>query len=469
MTIPEAWCLDGELHPQLVADFCARTPTYERWLDQVSRTGYCSQPVRLSGWAGIVDRDSGKVRARYSTLGEPDGCLYKACNQRRASLCPGCSATYQGDAFQLLAAGLRGGKGVPESVAAHPALFVTFTAPSFGPVHARRERHGSVLRCRPRRDETCPHGRRLDCRVRHGADDEVLGQPLCPACFDYERAVIWNARAPELWRRTTIYLRRALARATGMTTTALRRLVRLSYAKVVEYQRRGLIHVHAVIRLDGAGEDCEAPPAAFTVELLEHALRAAAAAVSAPAPAADGSATTLRWGSQLDVRVIAAPASLSRGAVAGYVAKYATKSTDPLGRLDRRLMSLADLEGRGVEGHVKAMAETAWRLGELDELEGLKLRRWAHNLGFGGHWMTKSRRYSTTFGALRGARATWAARERDGIDDDRGGEHAGQRVGEWQFVGVGFERAGDRLLAASAAAWAREQRRIAREELAVAA
>jgi Replication initiator protein, pSAM2 len=34
--------------------------------------------------------------------------------------------------------GLRGGKGVPQTVAEHPLVFATFTAPSFGPVHTIR-------------------------------------------------------------------------------------------------------------------------------------------------------------------------------------------------------------------------------------------------------------------------------------------------------------------------------------------
>jgi hypothetical protein len=35
------------------------------------------------------------------------------------------------------------------------------------------------------------------------------------------------------------------------------------------------------------------------------------------------------------------------------------------------------------------------------------LRRWAHMLGFGGHFLTKARRYSVTFTALRQARITY--------------------------------------------------------------
>ena len=47
------------------------------------------------------------------------------------------------------------------------------------------------------------------------------------------------------------------------------------------------------------------------------------------------------------------------------------------------------------------MITTAWQLGGLDQYDGLNLRRWAHMLGFRGHFLTKSRRYSTTFSALR--------------------------------------------------------------------
>ena len=39
--------------------------------------------------------------------------------------------------------------------------------------------------------------------------------------------------------------------------------------------------------------------------------------------------------------------------------------------------------------------------------ERRKLRRWAHQFGYGGHTLTKSRNYSVTFAALRSARTNW--------------------------------------------------------------
>jgi hypothetical protein len=92
-------------------------------------------------------------------------------------------------------------------------------------------------------------------------------------------------------------------------------------------------------------------------------------------------------------------------------------------------------------------------------------------LGFGGHWSTKSRRYSTTMGALRRARIAFAKRRRakDGVPLDAWGRPEDDDqvviVVSWVFVGAGYATEGERWLALSAAARAREQRRIAREEL----
>jgi hypothetical protein len=92
-------------------------------------------------------------------------------------------------------------------------------------------------------------------------------------------------------------------------------------------------------------------------------------------------------------------------------------------------------------------------------------------LGFRGHWSTKSRRYSTTMTVLRRARVAFAKRRRakDGVPLDAWGraeeDQAVVVIDSWVFVGAGYATEGERWLALSAAARAREQRRIAREEL----
>ena len=73
---------------------------------QVHATGACAQPVRLSGRVRQSDPDSGEVTVVYSSAGEPDRVLLKACGTRRATRCPACAALYRGDAKALLRAGL---------------------------------------------------------------------------------------------------------------------------------------------------------------------------------------------------------------------------------------------------------------------------------------------------------------------------------------------------------------------------
>jgi Replication initiator protein, pSAM2 len=102
----------------------------------------------------------------------------------------------------------------------------------------------------------------------------------------------------------------ALARIMG--ERELRQLVRISYAKVAEFQRRGAVHFHAVIRLDAATDgrcpDCLAPPPKpFSADLLEDALKQAVRAVTVPCPPAPGgwrAGPVCPVGEQLDVRNI---------------------------------------------------------------------------------------------------------------------------------------------------------------------
>jgi hypothetical protein len=233
--------LVGELLAGVLGEVVDRAGAgYDRWMELVAQAGYCHHPIRLAGRVEHADQATGEVRQAYTTEGEPDGVLLKACGTRRESRCPSCAATYRADAYQLLAAGLKGGKGVPETVAGHPRLFVTFTAPSFGRVHTRKTQGRLVFPCHPyRQGAHCPHGMRDGCWHRHDPDDPRLGEPLCPSCYDAEAQVLWNALAPELWRRTTIAVYRALGRLVGLQEGELRRLVRISYAKVAEFQRRG--------------------------------------------------------------------------------------------------------------------------------------------------------------------------------------------------------------------------------------
>jgi hypothetical protein len=461
------------LAPELLGELALRAgrPDFARFEAQLRSSGYCARPVRLCGQIETCGEDG--QRRIWSTDTEPDGILRKACGNRREAVCPSCAERYRGDAYQLIAAGLRGGKTVPESVVEHPALFVTLTAPSFGLVHTRAlGADGKPRRCRARRDApVCSHGIRLSCGQVHDEDEPCLGEPLCRECFDHGAAVVWNNALGELWRRTTIYLPRALARRTGMTQKALRRLVRASYVKVAEYQRRGLVDLHVVIRLDRAmpayrAHEAKPPLARFTVELLEDAIRAAAAEVHAPLADELGGGR-VRWGQEIDVRQLDAD---ERREVAGYLAKYATKSTELAGSVVHRVAE-HQLDELPVSEHVRAYMREAFALANEPALADRRFGATAHALGYRGHCLTKSRRYSTTFKELREARERHVheqllARSEDAAQRALAG--AVERVASFRYVGMGHLTAADALLAASAAARAREGRRLAREERCIA-
>ncbi|MFE3451434.1 replication initiator [Nonomuraea sp. NPDC059194] len=438
------------LSPDLLAAMQrAAMPDFARWQRMVYATGGCAQPVRLHGERFTLDSRTGEVLDVYRTADEPTGFLLTACGNRRASRCPACSAVYKDDTYHLIISGLRGGKGVPEEVSGHPRVFATFTAPSFGAVHTHREQGGKTLPCRPRRDRPiCEHGRPEGCGLRHDRDDSQVGQPLCVDCYDYIGAVLWNAHAGALWREFTKSMPSTLARMLGVTRTELRRTVRLSYAKVAEYQARGLVHFHAVIRLDGPDGPSDRPPDRFTVELLDQAIRQTAGRISvdlADGPQdgrAGGPLVAVRWGDQLDVRPVYVSADLdgmSDQRVAAYVAKYATKGAESAGTVDRPIRQPWEIARLKVSEHARRMIYTCFSLADLPPYRELLLRQWAHMLGYRGHFSTKSRHYSITLGELRQARADYRAEQARlllGLPaPDPDTTHT---ISEWRYAGSGL-------------------------------
>ena len=208
--------------------------------------------------------------------------------------------------------------------------------------------------------------------------------------------------------------------------------------------------------------------------------------------------------------------------VAGYLAKYATKSTEATGHTSTRLTAdtiddYADPDG----DHTARLIDACWRLGRptgtpaplpataatpagparLRRAAGTartaaptpatrlprpapptvktaltpnrrtrraanryaRLRRWAHMLGFGGHFLTKARRYSVTFQLLRDTRIAYRRARRPGRPSApalvRAADHHDEEttliVGTLTFAGVGWHTTGDALLANTAAALAR--------------
>ncbi|GAB3010015.1 plasmid replication initiator protein [Streptomyces pseudoechinosporeus] len=428
--------------PKSVAALVTRAsePEFAAWRRNIVRLGGCTNPIHLVGGETVVDTTTGEALFSYGS-DVYGGRLLTACGNRRETVCPTCSRLYRADTYQLIRAGLVGGKGTTEGVSGHPRVFATLTAPGFGPVHTRRERDGRVRACRPRKaGQCCPHGVPVGCHERHTEVEPRLGEPLCPRCYDYAGSVLWQAYAGQLWHRFSLELRREIARCAGLSRAEFVDVARLSYAKVAEYQRRGLVHFHAVLRLDGPDGPASSPPGWATAALLADAVRGAVGRVRLVAPGADViGRRVLFFGEQVDVRPIAAFGAgeqLTSAAVAGYVAKYATKGAESAGAVDGRIHQARELVMLPVRAHVLRMIGTCWWLGGLPPFEPLGLRRWAHMLGYGGHFSTKSRRYSTTLTALREARAEHRAEEQRkalGLAD-----RSTVTVGQWRYAGRGY-------------------------------
>ncbi|WP_399927003.1 replication initiator [Streptomyces kanamyceticus] len=450
----------------------ANTGDFDRVTEQVRDLRGCTNPINLHGWTVTTDQATKEVVRSYRSEDEPTGRLLTTCGNRRSSRCPACSRVYAADTYHLIKTGLSGGKNVAETVRDHPRAFVTLTAPSFGPVHnCKTDAVGKPLPCA--------------CGAHHTEDEPVVGAPLNPATYDYTGAVLWNAHAGQLWARFTTYLRRALAAHLGMTQKALNAALRVSFAKVAEYQKRGLVHFHAVVRFDGPDGHTSPPPPWATFEALRVAVGLAVRRARLTVDSDAVGERVIAWGGRFKVDPITAlgdgeltdarVAEYTENKVAGYVAKYATKNAEGAGTVDRTLMCrpckgrghvrgpdgfrdlCADCGGTGqaelikalpVQQHARQMIRTAWDLGHLPEFAHLKLWKWAHMLGFRGHFSSKSRAYSTTLGALRDVRRAWRlakARARLGLAENE--ETTLVTDSAWSFLGTGY-RPGEELLAA---------------------
>lgn len=597
------------------------------WLDHVRPAAQCARPIRLAGTITTVEAATGRILSTMDTSGMPDAVIYKRCGNRRSSVCPSCSKIYQRDAYQIIRAGIVGGEGVPDTVSQHSAIFATFTAPGFGMVHNRVvKRHTCQNRarcdCRPepcqaRRDiPVCAHGKPQFCFARHENGDRRIGTPVCLDCYDYDTHAVWNKFAGELWRRTKQAIDRRLAKtcqARGIEPVTVgvdgrgrpitKPAVQTSCGKAAEFQMRAVVHFHALIRLDGRDPDDPTaivpPPAGLTVDDLDQAIKAAARSIAFDTPphpdAPDG--WRIAWGEQIYNRPItlSGKGEVTDGMVAGYLAKYATKSTEVTGHTSARITDntighYADVAG----SHVQRLIAACWRIGRPHKTEllhiaysrllasisatGLELgrlspedtstqapmlnrlhgtigelvdvaavapkplrhrlrhaipatgamapwrcpmcatvcrtvqcqrclatqyeqtrrqqrllflllllgeiqaaqpepnpyaglRRWAHMLGFGGHFFTQSQRYSATFRTKRDARIVFRRNQTstpapEEADTDHDGEETTLIINTLAFAGVGWHNTADAILANTSAALAREHQQLARQQIA---
>ena len=158
----------GELLPGVLGEVVDRAGHgYDRWMQLVGQAGYCHHPIRLAGRVEQADRQTGEVRQVYTTEGEPDGVLLKACGTRREPRCPSCApptgptpTSSSPPASRAARASLSPWQGTPAVGDLH--------APSFGRVHTNKAQGRLVLPRHPyRQGARCSHGNRAGSWHRH--------------------------------------------------------------------------------------------------------------------------------------------------------------------------------------------------------------------------------------------------------------------------------------------------------------
>ncbi len=347
----------------------------------------CQRPVRMQ-------------RRDVATGVESTVCI--RCGTRVASLCPSCASLYRGDVAAVLRDGLFG------TAEDEVIVLLTLTAPSFGETHF-------VPPQAPPKDEKKAHAgwerrfgkRKCRCGNKHlPGDKEWTGVPRDSETYDYEGQVRWNRMVPRLWTRT----------ADELTRVLLSDGSRLPYAAVTEFQRRGAVHLHVLMRV----------PTTFTLDLYEDegAMRSKAieqivAKVGTYAPG-DTSGHRFEWGGQAHAQVITDAMGRDKKRAAGYLAKlvtYAAKdlASDGLGSpIDEGPFAIhLDTLTRQAQ---KSKCSSHWASDEgshdcVDCRRGQRSSAW----GFRGHTLRRSRNWSTmSLTSCREARRAWQAK--GGVD-----------------------------------------------------
>lgn len=377
--------------------------------------GDCENPVRLN--RRITDTRTGEVRTTE---------VMKRCGNRRQSQCPSCAALYRGDAIAIIRSGLYGADGKQR-----PATWVTLTAPGvsvFGATHSQRRQAGRIRRCK--------------CGNYHADGDARIGTPIDPTTYRYDLAAAFNANSSRLATVTFQKLGRLLGR-------------KLKVVRVVEFQSRGLVHIHALVL------------GYITQRSLEVAVRGGINLRTnrTIAPATSGG---WAWGSECKADVILPNSGQRLGAYMTKVVRYAVKSAgDDLGCShghDERMAAagersatcahpqpvcrcgdpfmhrryfIAPASGPAVVADERVRYQSRPSRRACRKHQNAR-RGW----GFRGHVLAASRSWGMTFAEARARRLGYTAGP---------AEHPDHLLVEWEVVGRGYGPDGLRLsqLAAS--------------------
>lgn len=246
--------------------------------------------------------------------------VFARCHTRLAHVCPSCSRLYAGDWKKIIRSGLLptpDGTTTAADFEGEDVLFLTLTAPSFGRVHRVPKPGLELTPARPVRTCGCGH------RHTWEADRGLAGVPLDPDNYKYKDQVRWNYALGKLWNATLAGLRRVAQD--------------FAFAVVREWQARGVLHLHAILRV----------PAGLSPLLVARTAQRSTATIRG---------SRYVWGREVQCTTIADSATRARKV--GYLAKAVGYSAKSFGE------SLVDdeLSTPAYRGHIKRLDRVAQRL-----------------------------------------------------------------------------------------------------------
>ena len=363
----------------------------------VRQAGGCIQPVLLRGRVDHIDGATGELLHRYSTVHEPGGVLPVACKTRRASRCPPCAEVYSADTYQLIRAGLSGGKGVPDTVASHPCVFTTLTAPSFGPVHLPRARK-TAGSCAAARAGAARPARMASTHVLPvtgtARDDDRCSASRCARTATTTPARSCSTPAPPNCggASPSPCAGPSPARPGSPTRRLLPRSGSPSPRSPNTSAAAWSTSTPSSASTAPAGPTT-APPAWATLDLLTAAIAQAADAVHLDTPGRARPARPHACAGAANTTPGLSPPPGNSPTPGSPPTSPSTPPRPPNAPAPSTAASPPPTSSPNCPSASTpaASSPTCLRLGKLPALEDLRLAAWAHMLGFRGHFSTKSR------------------------------------------------------------------------------
>jgi hypothetical protein len=286
------------------------------------RSSHCERPRR--------------VRKSDGTL------MWIRCGAKNPAFCKSCARIASFDQKRLIGSGCNVSTldGIThEMLAPFRFFFVTLTAPSFGAIH------------------------------RDGAEQ---GTPVSPRKYRFREQVEWNQGSSQLFHATTAALDSRLPDA--------------EWSFVREWQRRGSIHFHGIVRVPRWIDE-----SVVFGELLR--LRTVKSG-------------TFKWGAQIDVKAIQEESS---GNTVRYMSKVVGYTSKRQGDTDRTMLPIAmQAFYRRLDWHAARLTCNRQGCATNADCRG----RMHESFGYAGYMRTQSKRWSMiglTRSVLDGQRKTFAA------------------------------------------------------------